>query len=290
MMSGDEETASAGRLSTTVELVEATGPDTDTRLENQASAEPEEKLARLRRVALPAAQWAAGGRRARSGAFVRILAGAVAYCLPVIALCAALAALLYSAWAIWDIARSAGALDFSSIGGAFERIDVAARVFMASGAYFLLVVTIYLLAATLRSDESWLSFLVIVGCAALVVLIVNISADLAFSLAPANTLSPLERDVIAGLVVGHAIILAVFLRGRRPATQALNNLAFTRRRDAGTLYTGALPRLHVIRFATATPRAANNVPAFLQGEPLDDAARAAPDVEDTGERQKPATR
>jgi hypothetical protein len=243
-MSSDKQTIAAGRL----------GASDGVPLDEQLEAQSEERLARLRRVALPVAQRKAGKRQPRgvAGAAARILAGCVLYSLPLVALCVAVAALGYAAWVVADGARAAGALDFSHLQDAFGQIDLAARAIMASVVYALLVLTLYLLAAALRASETWLPLLLTLILAAPVALVFTLGADLAFSLAPQDAFPPWGRDAIEALILAHATFLAVLLRMRRPVTQALNNLAFTRRHDAGILYTGALPRLHVIRFSTGS--------------------------------------
>lgn len=241
-MSSERQTIAAGR------------PDAldGVSLDEQLDAWPEERLARLRTVALPVAQRKAGKRQPRgvAGAAARILAGCVLYSIPLIALCVAVVAFTYAAWVVADVVRAAGSLDFSRLADAFSQIDLAARAIMASVVYTLLVLALYLLAAALRADEAWLPLLVTLMFAAPVALIFTLGADLAFSLAPPDAFPPWGRDVIEALILAHATCLAVLLRMRRPVTQALNNLAFTRRHDAGILYTGALPQLHVIRFST----------------------------------------
>lgn len=267
-MSGEEQTLGAARQT-------FPGDAADGRPEGG----PEERLVRLRRVALPADQRNGGKRQARGGAglFVPILAGAAAYCLPVVALGVALGALGYSAWVVADVARSAGSLDLSRVADAFGQVDAAARALMASITYALLVLTLSLLAAALRRSESWLPLLAPLIVVAPVVLLFTLGADLAFSLAPAGVFPPWGRDAIEGLVLGHAIFLAVLLRVRRPVTQALDNLTFTRRRDVGTLYTGALPRLHVIRFGAGAAPTANEPPHLFDSPAA--APLAAPAVE-----------
>jgi hypothetical protein len=198
---------------------------------------------------------------------MRVLAGISAYCLPVIALCVALGALGYSLWVVADVARSAGSLDFTRVEDAFGQIDDAARALMASVAYTLLVLTLYVLAAAVRAGETWLPLVVALIVATPVVLVFTLSIDLAFSLAPADMFPAWSRGAVETVIVAHTIFLAVLLRARRPVTQALNHLAFTRRHDAGILYNGELPRLHVIRFATGAPPVAIPPPPHLLDAP-----------------------
>jgi hypothetical protein len=94
-----------------------------------------------------------------------------------------------------------------------------------------------------------------------------LSVDLAFSLAPADAFPAWMRAAVEAVALGHAIFLAVLLRGRRPIAQALNRLAFTRRYDAGILYEGELPRLHIIRFATGAAAVASATPPALLETP-----------------------
>jgi hypothetical protein len=206
---------------------------------------------------------------------MRALAGVGLYCVPALALCVALGALGYSVWVVADVARSAGSLDLSRVEDAFGQIDVAARAFMASVAYALLVVTLSLLAAALRAGETWTPLLVTLIIATPSVLLFTLSAELAFSLAPADTFPVWGRDVIEAVVLCHAIFLAVLLRVRRPVAQALDNLAFTRRYDVGIRYAGALPRLHVIRFSAGARPIASAPPQLLDspgaGPPADPA-------------------
>src|SRR5262245_9821966 len=148
----------------------------------------EDQIARLRRVALPLDQRKVGQRQSRgvAGVVARVLARISAYCLPVIALCVALGALGYSLWVVADVVRSAGSLDFSRVVDAFGQIDDAARALMASAAYTLLVLTLYLLAAAVRAGETWLPLVVGMIVAAPVFLLFTLSLDLALSLAPAD--------------------------------------------------------------------------------------------------------
>jgi len=118
-MSGDERAASDGRQ---------TDPDETAAVEQvleRSAEEPEEKLARLRRVALPSAQRIAGKRRRQSDALVRVLTSISMYSIPAIALLAAVGAIGYSAWAAWGVAQSAGSLDFSQVDAGFSQIDAA---------------------------------------------------------------------------------------------------------------------------------------------------------------------
>jgi hypothetical protein len=234
-------------------------------VDEQLDARSEERLARLRTVALPVAQRKAGKRQPRgvAGTAARILAGCVLYSLPLVALCVGVVAFVYAVWVVADVARAAGSLDFSRLEDAFSQIDLAARAMMASVVYALLVLALYLLAAALRASETWLPLLVTLILAAPVALVFTLGADLAFSLAPPDAFPPWGRDAIEALILAHATCLAVLLRMRRPVTQALNNLAFTRRHDAGILYTGALPRLHVIRFSTGPHPAVSAPPPHL---------------------------
>jgi hypothetical protein len=258
-MSSDEQTIGAKRQT----------PPGDAAADEQPAVGPEDQIARLRRVALPLDQRKVGQRQSRgvAGAVVRVLAGISAYCLPVIALCVALGALGYSLWVVADVARSAGSLDFSRVEDAFGQIDDAARALMASVAYTLLVLTCYLLAAAVRAGETWLPLVVALIVATPVVLLFSLSIDLAFSLAPAEMFPAWSRGAVETVIVAHTIFLAVLLRARRPVTQALNHLAFTRRHDAGILYNGELPRLHVIRFATGAPPVASPPPPPLLDAP-----------------------
>jgi hypothetical protein len=254
-MSSDEQTIGAERQT----------PLGGAATKEQLDAEPEDQIARLRRVALPLDQRKIGQRQSRgvAGAVVRVLAGISAYCLPVIALCVALGALGYSLWVVADVARSAGSLDFNRVEDAFGQIDDAARALMASVAYTLLVLTLYLLAAAVRAGETWLPLVVGLIVAAPVILLFTLSLDLAFSLAPADMFPAWGRGAVEVVVVAHTIFLAVLLRARRPVTQALNHLAFARHYDAGTLYNGELPRLHVIRFATGAQQVTSPPPPQL---------------------------
>ncbi|HEY7022423.1 MAG TPA: hypothetical protein VH349_14995 [Ktedonobacterales bacterium] len=240
----------------------------------QLDAGPEDQFARLRRVALPLDQRKVGQRQSRgvAGAVVRVLAGISAYFLPVIALCVALGALGYSLWVVADVARSAGSLDFSRLQDAFGQIDDAARALMASVAYTLLVLTFYLLAAAVRAGETWLPLVVALIVATPVALVFTLSIDLAFSLAPADMFPAWSRGAVETVIVAHTIFLAVLLRTRRPVTRALNHLAFTRRYDAGILYNGELPRLHVIRFATGALPVASPPPPQLLDPPATEAS------------------
>jgi hypothetical protein len=232
--------------------------------DDQASAGPEDQMTRFRRVALPLTQWKAGRRPARgvAAAIARILAGVGLYCLPAIALCIAIGALGYFMWVVIDVARSAGTLDFSRVGDAFGHFDEAARVLMASVGYMLLALTLYLLAAAVRAGEAWLPLAMALIIATPVILFFTLSLDLAFSVVPANLLPVWSRGAIEAVVLAHTIFLAVLLRGRRPIMRALNQLAFTRRYDAERQYTGELPRLHVIRFASGAPAVASDLPPF----------------------------
>jgi hypothetical protein len=243
-------------------------------IDEQLDAGPEDQIARLRRVALPLDQREVGQRRSRgvAGSVVRVLAGVGAYCLPVIALCVALGALGYSLWVVADVARSAGSLDFSRVEDAFGQIDDAARALMVTVAYTLLVLTLYLLAAAVRAGETWLPLMVALIVATPVALFFTLSIDLAFSLAPAGMFPAWSRGVAETVIVAHTIFLAVLLRTRRPVTRALNHLAFTRRYDAGILYNGELPRLHVIRFATGAAPVASPPPPQLLDAPAVDAS------------------
>ncbi|HEX3271807.1 MAG TPA: hypothetical protein VHR15_14250 [Ktedonobacterales bacterium] len=270
-MSSNEQTIGADRQT----------PPSGAAMNEQLDVGPEDQLARLRRVALPLDQRKVGQRQSHgvAGAVVRALAGISAYCLPVIALCVALGALGYSLWVVADVARSAGSLDFSRVQDAFGQIDDAARAFMASIAYTLLVLTLYLLAAAVRAGETWLPLVVALIVATPVVLVFTLSIDLALSLAPAGMFPAWSRAAAETVIVAHTIFLAVLLRARRPVTQALNHLAFTRRHDAGILYNGELPRLHVIRFATgAHPVASPPAPQLLNApaheEPIHLAAQS----------------
>jgi hypothetical protein len=253
-MSSDEQTIVAQR--------QAPGDDVTT--DEQAGAE--DQITRFRRIALPQTQWKVGRRQSHGVAVVvRVLAGVGLYCLPVMALCVALGALGYSLWIVIDVARSAGSLDFSRVGDAFGQFDDAARVFVASVAYTLLALTLYLLAAAVRADVAWLPLAVALIVAAPVILFFTLSLDLAFSLAPADVFPGWSRGAIEAVVLAHTIFLAVLLRIRRPVTQALNHVAFARRYDVGTLYAGELPRLHVIRFASgAAPVASASPPAVAE--------------------------
>jgi hypothetical protein len=192
----------------------------------------------------------------------------------VIALCVALGALGYSLWVVADVARSAGSLDFNGVENAFGQIDDAARALMASVTYTFLVLTLYLLAAAVRAGETWLPLIVALIVATPVALFFTLSIDLAFSLAPAGMLPAWSRGAVETVIVAHTIFLAVLLRTRRPVTQALNQLAFTRRHDAGILYNGELPRLHVIRFATGAPPVASPPPPQLLDAPATEASNA----------------
>jgi hypothetical protein len=263
-MSSDEQTIGAERQTLPGGAV----------MDEQLDAGPEDQIARLRRVALPLDQRKIGRRQSRgvAGAIVRVLAGVSAYCLPVIALCVALGALGYSLWVVADVARSAGSLDFNGVENAFGQIDDAARALMASVTYTLLVLTLYLLAAAARAGEAWLPLVVALIVAAPVILLFTLSLDLAFSLAPADVFPAWSRGVVETVIVAHTIFLAVLLRARRPVTQALNHLAFTRRHDAGILYNGELPRLHVIRFATGAPPVASPPPPQLLDAPAIEAS------------------
>jgi hypothetical protein len=258
-MSSDEQTIGAERQTL------PGGAATD----EQLDAGPEDQIARLRRVALPLDQRKVGQRQSRgvARAVVRVLAGISAYCLPVIALCVALGALGYSLWVVADVARSAGSLDFGRLEDAFGQIDDAARALTASVAYTLLVLTFYLLAAAVRAGETWLPLVVALIVATPVVLVFTLSVDLAFSLAPADMFPVWSRGAVETVIVAHTIFLAVLLRVRRPLTQALNHLAFTRRYDAGILYNGELPRLHVIHFATGAHPVASPPPPHLLDAP-----------------------
>jgi hypothetical protein len=258
-MSSDEQAIGAERQT----------PPGDVATDEQLDAGPEDQIARLRRVALPLDQRKVGQRRSRgmAGAVVRVLASISAYFLPVIALCVALGALGYSLWVVADVARSAGSLDFSRVEDAFGQIDDAARALMASIAYTLLLLTLYLLAAAVRAGETWLPLVVALIVATPVALFFTLSIDLAFSLAPADIFPAWSRGAAETLIVAHTIFLAVLLRARRPITQALNHLAFTRRHDAGILYNGELPRLHVIRFATGAQRVGSPPPPYLLDKP-----------------------
>jgi hypothetical protein len=285
-MSGDERAASDGRQ---------TDPDETAAVEQvleRSAEEPEEKLARLRRVALPSAQRIAGKRRRQSDALVRVLTSISMYSIPAIALLAAVGAIGYSAWAAWGVAQSAGSLDFSQVDAGFSQIDAAARALVASSAYFLLIIALYLVAAALRTGENWLTLLVILVCAAPVAVLFTLGADLAFSLAPTPSIPQWARDTVEAAVLGHAVVLAVLLRGRRPISQIFNHLAYTRRGDAGTLYDGELPRLHVIRFATGEPPAASaSPPAAPTGAAADPERGGAQDEtgpDEAGDRE-PAT-
>src|SRR5262245_24534928 len=177
-MSSDEQTIGAERQ--TLPGVAAT--------DEQLAVGPEDQIARLRRVALPLDQRKVGQRQSRgvAGIAVRVLAGVSAYSLPAIALCVAVGALGYSMWVVADVARSAGSLDFSGVEDAFGQIDDAARALMASVAYTLLVLTLYLLAAAVRAGETWLPLVVGMIVAAPVFLLFTLSLDLALSLAPAD--------------------------------------------------------------------------------------------------------
>ena len=241
----------------------------DATTDEQADAGSEDQITRFRRIALPQSQWKVGRRQARGVAIVimRVLAGFGLYCLPVIALCIALGALGYSLWIVIDVARSAGSLDFSRVGDAFAHFDDAARVFMASVAYVLLALTLYLLAAAVRADVAWLPLAVALIVAAPVILFFTLSLDLAFSLAPADIVPAWGRGAGEAVVLAHTIFLAVLLRARRPVAQALNHLAFTRRYDVGTLYAGELPRLHVIRFASGELPVVNVAPPSVSESP-----------------------
>jgi hypothetical protein len=263
-MSSDEQTISAERQT----------PPSGAAMDELLDAGPEDQIARLRRVALPLDQRKVGQRQSRgvAGAVVRVLAGISAYFLPMIALCVALGALGYSLWVVADVARSAGSLDFSRVENAFGQIDDAARALMASVTYTLLVLTLYLLAAAARAGETWLPLVVALIVAAPVILLFTLSLDLAFSLAPADVLPAWSRGVVETVIVAHTIFLAVLLRARRPVTQALNHLAFARRHDAGILYNGELPRLHVIRFATGAPPVASPPPPQLLDAPVIEAS------------------
>jgi hypothetical protein len=254
-MSSDEQTIVAHRRPL---AGEATADD-------QTSAASEDQMTRFRRVALPLTQWKAGRRQARgvAAAIARVLAGVALYCLPAIALCIAIGALGYFMWVVVDVARSAGSLDFSRVGDAFGHFDEAARVFMASMGYMLLALTLYLLAAAVRAGEAWLPLAVALVVATPVILFFTLSLDLAFSLAPTDIVPAWSRGAIEAVVLAHTIFLAVLVRGKRPITQALNHLAFTRRYDAVRQYTGELPRLHVIRFASGAPAVASGPPPFL---------------------------
>jgi len=237
----------------------------DATTDEQAGAGPEDQITRFRRIALPQSQWKVGRRQSHGVAVVmRVLAGVGLYCLPVIALCIALGALGYSLWIVIDVARSAGSLDFSRVGDAFGHFDDAARVFMASVAYTLLALTLYLLAAAVRADVAWLPLAVALIVAAPVILFFTLSLDLALSLAPADIVPAWGRGAIEAVALAHTIFLAVLLRSRRPVAQALNHLAFARRYDVGTLYAGELPRLHVIRFASGELPVVNVAPAALE--------------------------
>jgi len=263
-MSSDEQTIGAERQT----------PPGGAAADERLSAGPEDQIARLRRFALPLDQRKVGQRQSRgvAGAVMRVLAGISAYCLPVIALCVALGALGYSLWVVADVARSAGSLDFSHVEDAFGQIDDAARALMASIAYTLLVLTLYLLAAAVRTGETWLPLIVALIVATPVALFFTLSIDLAFSLAPAGMFPAWSRGAVETVIVAHTIFLAVLLRTRRPVTQALNHLTFTRRHDAGILYNGELPRLHVIRFATGAPPVASPPPLQLLDAPATEAS------------------
>jgi hypothetical protein len=240
----------------------------DATTDEEAGAGLEDQITRFRRIALPQSQWRVGRRQSHGVAVVvRVLAGVGLYCLPVIALCVALGALGYSLWIVIDVARSAGSLDFSRVGDAFGHFDDAARVFMASVAYILLALTLYLLAAAVRADVAWLPLAVALIVAAPVILFFTLSLDLALSLAPADIVPAWGRGAIEAVALAHTIFLGVLLRARRPVAQALNHLAFTRRYDVGTLYAGELPRLHVIRFASGAPPAASAAPPAVSESP-----------------------
>jgi len=258
-MSSDEQIIGAERQT----------PSAGAAADEQLAVGPEDQIARLRRVALPLAQRKVRRRQSRgvAGAVARVLAGIGAYCLPVIALCVAVGALGYALWVVADVARSAGSLDFSRLEDAFGQIDNAARALMASVAYTLLVLTLYVLAAAVRAGETWLPLIVALIVATPVVLVFTLSIDLAFSLAPADIVPAWSRGAVETVIVAHTIFLAVLLRARRPVTQALNHLAFTRRHDAGILYSGELPRLHVIRFATGAHLVASPPPPHLLDAP-----------------------
>jgi hypothetical protein len=243
----------------------------DATTDEQASAGSEEQITRFRRVALPLAQWQVRRRQSRAAvAVMRVLAGVSLYCLPVFALCVALGALGYFMWIVIDVARSAGSLDFSHVGDAFGHFDDAARVFMASVAYALLALTLYLLAAAVRAGETWAPLAVALIVVAPVILFFTLSLDLAFSLATSDMFPAWSRGAIEAVVLAHTIFLAVLLRARRPVAQALNRLAFTRRHDVGTLYAGELPRLHVIRFATGAPPVTSAPPPSVVESPASD--------------------
>jgi hypothetical protein len=244
---------------------------------------PEEPLTRLKRIALPVAQRKVGARRTPGAAIAitRILAAIGAYSLPALALCIAIGAVGYSTWVVVDVAQSAGSLDFSRVEDAFGQIDYAARAFMACVAYILLVLSLYLLAAAVRAGETWAPLVVALIVVAPVVLLFILSVDLAFSLAPADAIPAWMRAAVEAVALGHAIFLAVLLRGRRPIAQALNRLAFTRRYDAGILYEGELPRLHIIRFATGAAPVASAMPPAKLATPaivIASTAAAAPDT------------
>jgi hypothetical protein len=239
-------------------------------------AAPEEPLTRLQRIALPLAQRKVATRRTPGAAIAiaRILAAIGAYSLPALALCIAIGAVGYSMWVAIDVAQSAGSLDFSRVEEAFGQIDFAARAFMACVAYILLVLSLYLLTAAVRAGETWAPLVVALFVTAPVVLLFTLSVDLAFSLAPADAFPAWTRAAIEAVALGHAIFLAVLLRGRRPIAQALNRLAFTRRHDAGILYEGELPRLHIIRFATGASPTASAAPPTLPPTLVDSPAVA----------------
>jgi hypothetical protein len=248
----------------------------DATTDEQAGAGLEDQITRFQRIALPQTQWKVRRRQSHGVAVVmRVLAGVGLYCLPVIALCIALGALGYSVWIVVDVARSAGSLDFSRVGDAFGHFDDAARVFMASVAYTLLALTLYLLAAAVRADVAWLPLAMALIVAAPVILFFTLSLDLALSLAPADIVPAWSRGAIEAVVLAHTIFLAVLLRARRPVAQALNHLAFTRRYDVGTLYAGELPRLHVIRFTSgALPVVSVPPPAVPESSATEPSATA----------------
>jgi hypothetical protein len=276
-MSSDEQTIGAERQTPIVGAVK----------NDRFDVGQEDQIARLRRVALPLDQRKVAQRQSRglAGAVARVLADISAYSLPVIALCIALGALGYSLWVVADVARSAGSLDFSRVENAFGQIDNAARALMASVAYALLVLTLYLLAAAVRAGETWLPLLVGMIVAAPVILLFTLSLDLAFSLAPADGYPAWGPGAVETVIVAHTIFLAVLLRARRPVVRALNHLAFTRRHDAGILYNGELPRLHVIRFATGAQPVASAPPRHLLDAPAIEAPNAS--VEQAAEAPTP---